>query len=60
MGSTNEQYESGNKPKLLCEPWDGTQGDEFTQRFAPDFKRALHTVQDKFASLYSTLEGTDP
>jgi hypothetical protein len=48
------------KPRLLCEPWDGSQGAAFLQRFAPDFEGALHTVQDRFASLYDHLHELDP
>eukprot|EP00965_Chrysotila_dentata_P015712 520095-Pleurochrysis_carterae.AAC.1 len=45
---------------LLCEPWDGTQGAEFARRFVPQFEAALHTIQNKYASLYDHLSGTDP
>eukprot|EP00965_Chrysotila_dentata_P228494 6196633-Pleurochrysis_carterae.AAC.1 len=46
--------------RLLCEPWDGTQGAEFLRRFAPDFEGALHTTQDKYSALYDHLTGNDP
>eukprot|EP00965_Chrysotila_dentata_P045931 1526721-Pleurochrysis_carterae.AAC.1 len=45
---------------FLCEPWDGTKGAEFLRRFAPNFEGALHTIQDKYASLYDHLTGNDP
>eukprot|EP00965_Chrysotila_dentata_P258260 6213163-Pleurochrysis_carterae.AAC.1 len=38
--------------RLLCKPWDGMQGAEFLQRFAPQFEAAVHTIQDKYASLH--------
>eukprot|EP00965_Chrysotila_dentata_P211418 6186450-Pleurochrysis_carterae.AAC.2 len=37
--------------RLLCKPWDGTHGAELPRRFASDFESALHTIQDKYASL---------
>eukprot|EP00965_Chrysotila_dentata_P168521 5564807-Pleurochrysis_carterae.AAC.1 len=38
-----------------------TQGAEFVRRFAPtQFEAALHTIQDKYASLYYHLSGIDP
>eukprot|EP00965_Chrysotila_dentata_P154839 5116733-Pleurochrysis_carterae.AAC.1 len=46
--------------RLLSEPWDGTQGAKFLRRFAPDFERALHIIQDNYASLYDHLTGNDP
>eukprot|EP00965_Chrysotila_dentata_P100342 3315235-Pleurochrysis_carterae.AAC.1 len=46
--------------RLLCKPWDGTQGAGFVRRFAPQFEAALHTIRDKYAPLYDHLSGTDP
>eukprot|EP00965_Chrysotila_dentata_P030459 1014018-Pleurochrysis_carterae.AAC.1 len=46
--------------RLLCEPWDGTQGAGSVRRFASQFEAALHTIQDKYASLYDHLFCIDP
>jgi hypothetical protein len=48
------------KPRYLCTPWDGTQGATFTRHFAPDFKGALHGIQDKLATLFDHLDEEDP
>eukprot|EP00965_Chrysotila_dentata_P208613 6184800-Pleurochrysis_carterae.AAC.1 len=54
--------DNNHKPskRLLCKPTDGTQGAEFVRRFAPQFEATLHTIQDKYASLYGHLSGTGP
>ena len=47
-------------PRLLCKTWDGKQGDEFELlRFKPDFIGGLHTVRDKYSTLYEHLNRTD-
>ena len=48
------------KPKFICEPWDGTQGAAFTRHFAPNFKGALHGIQDRLATLFDHLNQDDP
>eukprot|EP00965_Chrysotila_dentata_P139031 4598040-Pleurochrysis_carterae.AAC.1 len=43
---------------LLCEPWDGTQGAEFEQRFTPQFEAALHAIQKTHRHPETALAGT--
>ena len=50
-------YDSRKYP--CCAPWDGMQGPEFTRRFAPEFKNALHMHQDGYNSLHDHLLGID-
>ena len=44
---------------MICRPWYGKQGGDFTERFAPDFKAGLELHYDKYATLRETLDGTD-
>ena len=53
----DDDYDS--RRYMICRPWYGKQGGDFTERFAPDFKAGLELQYDKYATLRETLDGTD-
>ena len=58
MGTTAQTYDA--RVYTISAPWHGRRGDAFVRVFAPEFLNGMDGQTDKYASLRSHIEGTDP
>ena len=54
----NSAYDT--RKYVICKPWFGRKGPEYSRRFRPEFIGGLHAHADRFASLYDHVMGADP